>query len=64
VHALILSAGTVTAYRNRFRDFTREEIVSELECGGFDMQGVWNDRWGTPYAAGGDWIGVVAKKAA
>lgn len=56
--------GTVTAYRNWFRDFTREEIVSELQSGGFRVQGVWNDLWGTPYADGGDWIGVVVRKEA
>jgi SAM-dependent methyltransferase len=61
-YIVVESDGAVTAYRNWFRDFTREEIVSELQSGGFDIQGVWNDLWGTPYSEGGDWIGVIARK--
>jgi hypothetical protein len=44
------------------QDYTRATIAAELEAGGFAVLGVWNDLTGTPYAEGGEWIGVVALK--
>jgi SAM-dependent methyltransferase len=52
--------GTLSVYRNWFQDYTRQTITAELEAGGFAVQGVWNDLTGTPYAEGGEWIGIVA----
>jgi SAM-dependent methyltransferase len=61
-YIVIEADGTLSVYRNWFQDYTRETITAELEAGGFAVQGVWNDLTGTPYAEGGEWIGVVAQK--
>ena len=53
--------GRVTVYRNWFQDYDREGICLELEEGGFEIQGVWDDLMGTPFSASGEWIGVIAK---
>ena len=45
-----------------FQEYSREIITAGLEAGGFRVEGVWNDLAGTPYAEGGEWIGVVAQK--
>ena len=61
-YVVVEADGTLSVYRNWFQDYTRETITAELEAGGFAVQGVWNDLTGTPYAEGGEWIGVVALK--
>jgi SAM-dependent methyltransferase len=61
-YVVVEADGTLSVYRNWFQDYTRETITAELEVGGFAVQGVWNDLTGTPYAEGGEWIGVVAQK--
>jgi len=61
-YVVVEADGTLSVYRNWFQDYTRETIAAELEAGGFAVQGVWNDLTGTPYAEGGEWLGVVAKQ--
>jgi SAM-dependent methyltransferase len=61
-YVVVEADGTLSVYRNWFQDYTRETITAELEVGGFAVQGIWNDLTGTPYAEGGEWIGVVAQK--
>ncbi len=61
--AIVIEAnGGITVYRNWFQDFTHETITSELKKGGFAVQSVWNNLYGTPYTADTEWIGIVAQK--
>lgn len=53
--------GSLSLYRNWFQDYTRKTITSEIETGGFVVQGVWSDLCGTPYVDDTHWIGVVAR---
>ena len=62
-YVVVEADGTLSVYRNWFQDYTRETITAELEAGGFAVQDVWNDLTGTPYAEGGEWIGVVALRS-
>jgi SAM-dependent methyltransferase len=62
-YVVVEADGTLSVYRNWFQDYSRETITAELEVGGFAVQGVWNDLTGTPYAEGGEWIGVVAQNS-
>ena len=61
-YVVIENDGRVAVYRNWFQDYDRERISLELEEGGFEVQGVWDDLTGTPYSGGGEWIGAVAKR--
>ncbi len=61
-YVVIEEDGAVTVYRNWFQDFDREQIVDELQEGGFDVLSVWSDLTGTPYEESTEWIGIVAKK--
>lgn len=51
----------ISVYRNWFQDYTKERITKELAAGGFQVEGVWSDLMGTPYAEDTDWIGVVTR---
>jgi SAM-dependent methyltransferase len=59
---VIEESGMVSVYRNWFQDFTRETITAELEAGGFAVQSVWNDLFGTPFTEDTEWIGILARK--
>lgn len=59
---VIEESGKVSIYRNWFQDFTRETITAELEEGGFVVQGVWNDLFGTPFTEDTGWIGMIARR--
>lgn len=50
-------------YRNWFHDYSQETIRSVLTASGFGTSCVWNDLTGTPFVAGGDWIGLAAVRA-
>ena len=63
-YIIIEPSGKMTIYRNWFQDYDRESIIEELTEGGFDVQSVWGDLTGTPYNEEGEWIGLVAKRAA
>lgn len=52
----------VTIYRNWFQDYTPETIRAELEAGGFSVQSLCADLWGTPYADGSEWLGIIARR--
>jgi SAM-dependent methyltransferase len=54
--------GTLSVYRNWLQLFTKASITQELEAGGFNVIGVWNDLRGTPYTEGSDWLGLIAQK--
>lgn len=54
--------GKISVYRNWFQDYTRDTITQEIEAGGFQVEGAWNDLAGTPFTEDGDWIGLVAHK--
>lgn len=49
-------------YRNWFHEYARETIEPPLIQAGFEIREVWNDLAGTPYQAGGAWIGLAAVK--
>lgn len=55
--------GTLTVYRNWFRDYSLPAISAVLREAGFAVRGYYNDLRGTPYTPDGDWIGIVAAKA-
>lgn len=59
-YVIIEPDGTLTTYRNWFLDYTLETISAVLKRAGFAVRGAYNDLLGTPYAPGGDWIGVIA----
>ena len=52
----------VTAYRMWFHDYTPGTLVPVLERAGFTVAHLWEGLDGGPYA-GGDWIGVAARRA-
>ncbi len=60
-YVVIEADGSSTVYRNWFQDYDCERTYGELEEGGFEVQGVWDDLMGTPYSGAGEWIGVIAK---
>lgn len=60
-YVVIEPGDKITVYRNWFQDFTRETITQELKAGGVEVQGVWSDLTGTPFAEDPEWIGIVAK---
>jgi 2-polyprenyl-3-methyl-5-hydroxy-6-metoxy-1,4-benzoquinol methylase len=47
-------------YRNWFHDYSLDSINTVLNAAGFDTKYVWNDLTGSPFKAGGDWIGIGA----
>lgn len=55
--------GTLTIYRNWFQDYTRATLTQVIEAAGFSVRACWNDLAGTPYAPGGEWLGVVTAPA-
>jgi len=61
-YVVIDEDGGITVYRNWFQDYDHERIRGELEEGGFEVQGVWDDLRGTTYSGEGEWIGVIVKK--
>ena len=61
-YIVIEADGTLAVYRNWFQDYTPQAIASELEAGGFAVQGMWGDLAGTPYDPDTEWIGVIARK--
>jgi len=63
-YIIIEPSGKMTIYRNWFQDYDRASIIKELAEGGFDVQSVWGDLTGSPYSEEGEWIGLVAKRAA
>jgi SAM-dependent methyltransferase len=54
--------GKISVYRMWFQDYNRETITRELEDGGINVVGVWNDLMGTPYSDDTEWIGLVGRK--
>ena len=60
---IVLDSDGVKVYNNWFHDYSLETISPVLEKAGFTAMQIWNDLTGTPYAKGGDWIAIVAKKA-
>jgi SAM-dependent methyltransferase len=60
---VVEAGGELTVYRMWFQDYTRQSISAELEGGGFAVQSVWSDLFGTPYSEDTEWIGVIAQKA-
>jgi SAM-dependent methyltransferase len=63
-YIIIEPSGKMTVYRNWFQDYDRASIIAELATGGFDVQSLWGDLTGSPYSEEGEWIGLVAKRAA
>jgi SAM-dependent methyltransferase len=59
---VIEADGRLSVYRNWFQDFNADSISRELTRAGLRVDSLWNDLLGTPYTAGGDWIGVVTQK--
>jgi len=59
---VIEPGGTISVYRNWFHDYSPETIAPVLEAQGFAVRGLWGDLRGTPYAPGGDWVGVIAAR--
>lgn len=49
-------------YRNWFHEYSRDSIQEVLQQAGFKVLQVWNDLAGSPYAEGGEWIGLAAEK--
>jgi SAM-dependent methyltransferase len=63
-YIIIEPSGKMTVYRNWFQDYDRSSIIAELATGGFDVQTMWGDLTGSPFTEEGEWIGLVAKRAA
>jgi SAM-dependent methyltransferase len=63
-YIIIEPSGKMTVYRNWFQDYDRSSIIAELATGGFDVQTMWGDLTGSPFNQEGEWIGLVAKRAA
>jgi SAM-dependent methyltransferase len=63
-YIIIQPSGKMTVYRNWFQDYDRASIIAELAAGGFGVQSVWGDLTGSPFSQEGEWIGLVAKRAA
>jgi SAM-dependent methyltransferase len=59
---IVEADGRLLIYRMWFQDYTPRRITAELENGGFAVESLWSDLAGTPYAPGGEWIGLVARK--
>ena len=59
---IIIDFAGVKVYNNWFHDYSLETISPVLEKAGFTAMQIWNDLTGTPYAKGGDWIAIVAKR--
>jgi SAM-dependent methyltransferase len=52
----------ITVYRNWFQDYTTETITAELQQHGFDVDSLYGDLTGKPYAPDSEWIGIVASR--
>jgi SAM-dependent methyltransferase len=59
---IVADENSVSVYRNWYRNHTLQSIRQALRNAGFVILNAWNDLTGTPYAEGGDWIAIVAKK--
>jgi SAM-dependent methyltransferase len=59
---IIMDENGISVYRNWFHDYDLYTIIAVLEKAGFQVTRAWNDLTGTPYAAGGKWIALVARK--
>jgi hypothetical protein len=62
-YIVVESDGKLTVYRNWFQDYTPESITEELQQGGFQVEGLWGDLMGSPYAPQCEWIGVITEKS-
>ncbi len=63
-YTVIEPDGSIGVYRNWFLDYTPETITPALEAAGFSVRGLWGDLAGSPLEPDGEWIGLVADKAA
>ena len=58
---VVVEEESVTTYRMWFHDYTPATLTSALEEAGFTVERLWEGLDGGAYA-GGDWIGVVARR--
>jgi SAM-dependent methyltransferase len=61
-YTVLESDGKLSVYRNWFQDYTPETITAELEQNGFDVDSLYGDLTGKPYAPDSEWIGIVASR--
>lgn len=61
-YIVVEESGAMAVYRNWFQDYYRDSITAELSAGGFEVQSLWGDLSGAPFAEDGEWIGVVARR--
>ncbi|MFN8417790.1 MAG: class I SAM-dependent methyltransferase [Anaerolineae bacterium] len=61
-YIVIEADSRLSVYRNWFQDYTAASITAELESGGFKVNHLYADLWGTPFTDDTEWIGVVAQR--
>lgn len=61
-YTVLEADGKLSVYRNWFQDYDPATITTELLEGGFELESLWGDLTGLPYAPDGEWIGLITRK--
>ncbi len=62
-YVIVENDGTISVYRNWYRNFDAGSITSELKEGGFVVRDLYSVLAGIPFDPDGEWIAAVAQKA-
>lgn len=62
-YIVIDCSGTMTLYRNWYRDYSAEGLAAALGCHGLRIDSLWGDLTGAPLPPEPLWIGAVVRRA-